>query len=335
MVAGTRARRPSLVGAAALLTWLVAAPLAAQEVRPEAVAAAGAAFREGQSAQLAGDYARAAELFELADDTAPNPAALRSAIRNRRAAGNDARAATLAAEALARYPDDAETRALAEETITALSPSLGRVHLHCEPACTASIDGRAAHEHEGADVDLFVAPGSHTLVGAWTGRDTVTERFEVAAGARTELRLEAPAPAVVAAEPEPEPEPDPEPEPEPVTPASSSGLSPAVFLVGAGLTAVSAGVMIWSGVDVLDARAAYVAAPTRAGYEDGVGRETRTNVLIGVTAALGVGTVVVAFFTDFGGTPSTDRAGLEGAGLDALTIVPTDGGAAALAAGHF
>jgi hypothetical protein len=74
--------------------------------------------------------------------------------------------------------------------------------------------------------------------------------------------------------------------------------------IGAGLTAVSAGVLVWSGVDTLTARDAYVANPTEAGYNDGVGRETRTNVLIGVTAALGVATAVsAALFTEWSGRP--------------------------------
>lgn len=328
-VAGTRAWRGSLLSLSLIAVLAMAEHAGAQDLRPEALAAAGTAFREGQSAQLAGDYPRAAELFELADDTAPNPAALRSSIRMRRAAGHDARAATLAAEALARYPEDAETRALAEETIGALSATLGVVHLRCEPACTASIDGRAAHEHEGPEVSLYVSPGAHTLVGAWTGRDTVTERFEVAAGATVELSLTAPE-VVVVAEPEPEPEPEPV-----VTPAPASGITPIPFAVGAGLTAISAGVLIWSGVDVLAARDAYVAAPTRAGYESGVGAETRTNVLIGVTAALAAGTVVLAIFTDFGGSANPEPSADVSAGIDAVTVAPLEGGAAAMAVGHF
>lgn len=79
--------------------------------------------------------------------------------------------------------------------------------------------------------------------------------------------------------------------------------------MGAGLTAVSAGVLLWSGVDTLTARDAYVANPTEAGYNDGVGRETRTNVLIGVTAALGVATAVSAiFFTEWSGRTRTSAA---------------------------
>lgn len=82
-----------------------------------------------------------------------------------------------------------------------------------------------------------------------------------------------------------------------------------VVWVGAGLTAVSAGVLVWSGLDTLSARDAYVNAPTESGYNDGVGRELRTNVLIGVTAALGVATAAGALFlTDWSGARRTRSA---------------------------
>ena len=45
------------------------------------------------------------------------------------------------------------------------------------------------------------------------------------------------------------------------------------------------------GIDVLSARDAYVATPTEAGYRDGLDRETRTNVLIGITGGLAVATI--------------------------------------------
>ena len=141
----------------------------AQEARPDDVQSAAAAFGEAQRAQLRGDYAQAADLFELADRSAPNPAALRSAIRNRRAASQTARAATLAAEAIARYPDDVETHALATETLAELSPSLAAVHVSCTPACSLAIDGRAAHDRALERFEIFVEPGSHELAASWGG----------------------------------------------------------------------------------------------------------------------------------------------------------------------
>lgn len=312
------ARYAALVAAVSLAGAVVGASRAAAQ-RPEDVAAAAAAFREGQTAQLAGDYARAAELFELADDTAPSPAALRSAIRNRQAAGDAARAATLAAEAIERYPADGETRALADEVLAALRGSVGELHVSCATECTIAIDGRAVGEHAGSAFVVFVEPGAHTLVASWSGRDPVTRTFEVAGGASSTLALEAPAPTAVA-EPEPEPEPIPAPAPTPEPATGGGGVTPIVFGIGVGLTVVAGGVLVWSGLDVLAARDTYVATPTEAGYNDGLGRETRTNVLIGVTSGLAAATLVVAFFTDFGGAPSTEASAARA--LPTLAVTP-------------
>lgn len=76
--------------------------------------------------------------------------------------------------------------------------------------------------------------------------------------------------------------------------------------MGAGATVALAAVLVWSGVDTLSARDAYLQNPTEAGYNDGVGRETRTNVLVGVTAGLGVATLVCAtLLTDWSGGRAT------------------------------
>lgn len=306
---------PTRLGLAAFVVVCVVAGVARAQ-RPEDVAAAAAAFREGQTAQLAGDYARAAEAFELADDSSPSAAALRSAIRNRQAAGHAARAATLAAEAITRYPDDTETRTLADAVLTELRPGLGELHLHCAVACSVSIDGRSVNEHPGESFDLFVDAGSHHVVASWAGREPVARDFDAAAGATQTLELEAPE-LVATTEPDPDPVPPP-------APASSGGVSPILFGVGAGLTAVAGGVLIWSGVDVLSARDAYVATPTEAGYRDGLDRETRTNVLIGITGGLAIATVIIAIVTDWDGDgPATTTE----ANLRPTFVVGESGGA--------
>ncbi len=109
--------------------------------------------------------------------------------------------------------------------------------------------------------------------------------------------------------------------------APRAPLPPVVSLVGAGLTVASAAVLTWSGVDTLSARDAYVTAPTEAGYRDGVSREVRTNALVGVTAALGVATLVTAvFFTDW--SPRRGRA-------LSVAVSPMSGGAAAAVLASF
>jgi hypothetical protein len=296
-----RVRRSFLLLLLGFLSLPVCA--AAQEPTPDAVQSAAAAFGEGQLAQLRGEYAQAADLFELADRSAPNAAALRSAIRNRRAASQGARAATLAADALVRYPEDAETHALADETLAELAPTLGAVHVTCTPECSLSIDGRAAHARSLERFEVFVEPGVHQLVAAWGSGAPVTRELSAVAGEEETIAFEEP---LLEAEEEEEIE-DGEPvsvEPPPPQRGSGTGVHPAVFGTLAGLAAVGLGITIGSGVDTLGAADAYRHAPTMAGYQDGRGREDRTNALIGVTSALGVAAVVLVFFTDWDGDPA-------------------------------
>lgn len=297
--------------------WLASAA-SAQDASD--VQAAAAAFGEAQRAQLRGDYARAAELFDVADRSAPSPEALRSAIRNYRAATRIARAATLSGRALERYPDDVETRALAEEVLADAAPSLARVEVRCEPACALAVDGRAAWHEDVTELALFIAPGSHRLAASWPDGQDLVRELELRAGASEVLSLAPPERAVEPLAPEPR-------APEVTTPppsAEAGGIDPVFFGIGAAVTAVGLGLTIWSGVDTLAARDAYVANPTRAGYEDGVGLEWRTNGLLFGTIAFAAASAVLALFTDFGGGAAVDVA-----------IAPAPGGAHALLSGRF
>lgn len=101
----------------------------------------------------------------------------------------------------------------------------------------------------------------------------------------------------------------PEPAPRPVAPPPpSGGLTPWLFGAGVALTLASGAVLTWSIVDVLESHADYLSAPTLEKYYYGLDLQTRTNILIGTTAALGVATLVLAFFTDWGGSPPEEGA---------------------------
>lgn len=132
----------------------------------EDVQVAAKAFAEGQKAQLRGDFVRAAELFEIADQSVPSAAALRSAIRTRGAAGHEVRAATLALQALTRYPEDPETRAVAENAIQRFGPNLTRIRLVCKEPCTATLDGVLVGGGPISSLEFFVTPGVHVLRGS-------------------------------------------------------------------------------------------------------------------------------------------------------------------------
>lgn len=90
---------------------------------------------------------------------------------------------------------------------------------------------------------------------------------------------------------------------------SGGGITPVVFIVAAGLTAVAGGVLIWSGVDTITANDNYIAAADanrplaeiESLYGSASDAQTRTNVMIGVTSALAVTSLVLVFFTDWGG----------------------------------
>lgn len=276
---------------------------------PVDVLAASNAFAEGQRAQLRGDHARAADLFELANATAPSAAALRSAMRNHRAAGHAAQAASDALEALSRYGEDGATVQLANGLLAELAPGLTRLTLECAPDCTITLDGRALGSAAFSRRELFVEPGSHTVRAAWPEHAPAEQRFDAVAGQAQTVHLDRPA---ALAEPTPPPAPLPAPAPvvEPPAPPPPApappprrraGLPPVYFWAATGLTAVATGLAVWSGMDTLSARDEYVKAPTRARYDDGVTLELRTNALFVTSAVVGVATVALGlFFTDWG-----------------------------------
>lgn len=292
------------------LALALCAPAALAQGTPD-VASAAAAFQEGQRAQLARDFARAAEMFELADGSAPSAAALRSAVRNHQAANHLARAATLALRMQTRDAGDPQSAALAAETLAALTPRLARISLRCNPSCALVVDGAAVSTGARETHELFTDPGEHALEASWGPARTRRAPVTAAAGAQVTLILDAPPEPAPTPEP-PAPTPPPAPvivvaappvvaPPPPPAVVSRRPLGPAVFWSVLGATAVSGGVLIWSGVDTLGARDRYVAAPNERAYLDGVGLQTRTNVLIATTATLAAAAALTAVFTEWSG----------------------------------
>jgi hypothetical protein len=97
-------------------------------------------------------------------------------------------------------------------------------------------------------------------------------------------------------------------------PPGRGGIHPAVFLTFVGLTAVSGGILAWSGVDTLGGVPAYMMAAQQGDRStaemlltQGQGKELRTNVLIGVTSGLGAVAVGTLIFTRWG-APRTEQS---------------------------
>jgi len=98
---------------------------------------------------------------------------------------------------------------------------------------------------------------------------------------------------------------------------SGLGLETTRALVGAGAPAVAGGVTIWSGLDTVNNPGVdRVKAECKAGdencelYKQGRAKQTRTNILIGVTGVFAVATGVLAAVVDWGppALPTSDEA---------------------------
>lgn len=258
--------------------------IAPPDLAPEVADRAAAAYDQGTEAYRAGRFEQAAERFEQAYALAPAPEALVQAMRSHARAGHSLRALTLAAMMVERYPDDENGDRFARPLLRELGARYVRIEAICV-GCSVWVDGMRKESSF-----FYLEPGTEHVVEArfpsWTVRETVRE----AAGARRTMEFEAPSrveetasvpPPVVATDD---------------VPTGTSGWSPVVFWSGVGATAVLTGVTVWSGLDTVAGANEYERMPTQALLDDGRARELRTNVLIGVTAGVAVGTALVGIF---------------------------------------
>jgi len=297
--------RPAKSGILVLAT--TAGLLCARTAHASDVAAAAAAFRRAQAADLGGDHRQAAELYEVANGIAPSPEALRAALRARRSAGDTEMAATHAESLASLYANDEESTTLAKTTLGELASTLLRLEVSCKPGhCIAVVDGSASSAESRRVHVFYVKPGIHAVQASFGGSTTAPRQVDGAAGQRRALEFVAPPVKRPARGPRPTPEQGDAPDAAP-----AGGLAPIWFFAGAGATLVLAGATTWSGLDTLAARDDYDRERTEAGYQDGLSRERRTNVLIGATAFVGVGSAVLGlFFTDWS-HGAKSRAGVQ------------------------
>lgn len=288
------ARLPTVV----LLVALVPAPAlgAADDAQdPEAKAKAAARFKEGEKAFKRHEYSTAAKAFEEAYDIAPHPAAIFNAATAYQKAGDLVRAANLCARYLKDAPETDARREKANALIGELIPKLGRIELEDRGAKNLELDGAPAKESL-----IYVDAGDHLVSGEF-GDKTVQRKITVVAGSLVKVALDPPKRESSKLEEEAD-EDAPAPPADKGRDGKGKPLSPTWFYVGLGATGVLGAVTIWSGLDTNKARDAYAENPTQSGLDEGKSKQSRTNLLLGVTAAAGVGTAVIGlFFTDWKG----------------------------------
>jgi hypothetical protein len=295
----------SVLFAIGLFAW-------ATQAHADDVNGAAKAFSQAQEAQLGGDTARAADLYELADELAPSAPALRNATRARLAAGHLAMAATNAAALLRRYPGDKESREIAEAILSKLSPQLAHLDVACTAPCTLLVDGKVVASAARDQHSMFLQPGGRTITAAFADGGRAQNQVTAVAGQATSVRLEAPvaAPAPGAG----------------ATAASIAGPSPGSasadqmqrrggispwWVAGGGVVTAGLSVgLVVSGMATRSTRDKIrmsVAAGERADATDlyNTGRDQQTRTFLGATIAAGAGTVVLALFADWSGRERT------------------------------
>jgi hypothetical protein len=298
--------------------WLAPISAVRADSTPPDFQAAARAYQDGQAALNGKVPAEAARLFELADTLAPSPQALRNAIRSNLAASQTTRAATLALAAQRRY-SDRETQVLVRQVLGANSAKLARLSVKCGQPCALLCDGQPVEVRPAYEFDLFVDPGTHMVRAKFEGREPVEQEIELGAGERLILSLEAvstsPSDAAVPSAFSIQPQ---------VAARPAAGVPDApgaprwMFWTAAGLTAVSAGAALVSGLDTVQRHDDYLEMPTQDGYARGIQSQRRTNLLFLSTGVLGALTLGLAFFTDWDGqgsvSPHVD-ASLDGASV--------------------
>jgi hypothetical protein len=296
---------------------------------PAKLRAAADSFEAGAKAYKDGKFEEAAAHFEAADEAVPSSKALRFAIRARTEAKQPSRAATLAALAVDRYPDDAETKKLATETVEKFGSELHRVEVSCASPCLLAAGTRIVHGEASTRWVVYLDPGTQNIGASFLGKIAAPEQaVEAVAGGSSEVRFVPPtgkpggggggAPPV-------------EPKGEGGEggageggadvgtgdePAKDWRIHPAPFVVGVIATAALGGTTIWSGIDTLNNPGPDAVREGCRGqgedcelYQEGQSKELRTNALIGATAGVAVVTVVLAIVTDWDGDDAPQETG--------------------------
>lgn len=306
-----------------MISWggLVIASAVLVEPAAADVAAAAEAFGNAQRAELAHDYARAAEFYELADSMAPSPEALRSAAKTRFAAGDKAVAATLALGLQRRYTSDPISSEVAERILEETRDVLVQVDVRCDRPCVVSVEGRAVGDTRALSHHFFAEPGVLDLSAGFERGVYAETSIEGEAGQVTAVQMQrpsVPAPSDASNDVAIGTTSDPIDDGG-RRPTKRGRLRPAYFAVGAVLTVGSGAALLWSGLDVLNQNDRYEADPTRARFDSGRRAEVRTNVLIATTATMGVATVVLGVFTDWSrgrASAPAEQAGWTGRGME-------------------
>lgn len=271
-------------------------------------------FEEGERAYEARDYTLAAKAFAEAYAISPHHASLWNCARSWERAHESARAANAYVKYLRLAPPDAPDREAAATALAALAESLGRIDVYATEMDAVRVDDEFL---DGTSV--YVTPGTHVIEGQAgeikIRRTEILERGVVRAVALVpEKKGDEISPKLdVSLRPTASPSIAPLVE----APRISSHRKPMHWygpaaIAAGGATIVSASLLLWSGLDTLDARKTFDVAPTADKLEAGKDKQFRTNVFIGATIGSALATATFVSLWQWGSVKTNS----------ALTIVP-------------
>lgn len=243
------------------------------------MAEARAAYDRGAKAYDSGDYTTAAVEFARADQLAPNATVLELALKSALRGGDPLLGMSLVDRAEQRGVQGGAAEQAAQARAR-FESRVGRLLVQCRTECAATVDG--APTSIGAPRMMLVGPHDVEIVA-----NGARERHKVEVLAGTLVRVEQ-----TAHEPTRLP-----PAPPPLPPPGSDGrVSPAVFWIGLGATALLGVAAGFSGADTRDRHEQFVQSPSEQGAQDGRAAQMRTNVLIGSCIATGALTGALGLF---------------------------------------
>jgi hypothetical protein len=266
----------------------------AAPARADDAEAARKAYDRGASAYDSGDFAVAAAELGRADELLANDVALELALK----AAVKADDALAAIALVARAERRTRTGTLGAAAAAAREKMAGRtgaVTVLCRgwTSCTATLDGK--------DIPVgqrqLALTGAHRVVvqGAGGPRETLSVRVEPEGAVDVSPSPPAAAPPALAPSLAREP-----------SPARPSGISPAWFWVGVGLTAVVSGAAVASAADTRSKHDEFQTNPSTALQRDGLDAQLRTNLLVGGAGASAIVTTILGLvFVRWSAGPGT------------------------------
>jgi hypothetical protein len=291
-MSSSRSIRAASVLVVCTIAVLVSARPSSARKRPDDSAAARA-FAKASDLFMQRDFVGAIEAFEEAYRLRPHFMVQCNIARCHEWSGNYVQAAERYRRCLKEGGKGSETGDRAEKALEAVEARITWVRVESAAGGTVYVDGRRSGSAPGR---VAINPGTRVIEVRRPNATPASATITTRGGEQRSVTLEAVeiAPRVIH-------DPASQPASQPVPVRSRRVVHRAWFWTTAALTVALAAAATGMGVATLQARDSYEEHPTKDGCDTALSYRIATNVLWGLTAAAGVTSTVLFFYTDFSG----------------------------------